>query len=175
MRKQKRDRQRRLTEVEEGRVGKGYGQRAVDLGYKTQKKQRKKKKKKGEKQAAEKGWGGENRLELFPPPLALTDERGRGGGDVTRETEALARACVPICYNNDTQSYILAHWSIILGFCCIYWCYTYFFIFNSISFLFLPSAMVLEKILWHRFKWTLDELFTRVSQHPLLKNYDSFG
>ncbi len=35
MRKQKRDRQRRLIEVEEGRVGKGYGQRAVDLGYKT--------------------------------------------------------------------------------------------------------------------------------------------
>lgn len=26
--------------------------------------------------------------------------------------------------------------------------------------------MVLEKILWHSFNWTLDELFTRVSQHP---------
>lgn len=31
--------EKRLTEVE-GRVGKGCGQRAVDLGYKTQKKER---------------------------------------------------------------------------------------------------------------------------------------
>lgn len=54
----------------------------------------------------------------LPSSPSTQEGGGLGGMDLNRETEGKG-LCGYMLYN-DTQSYILLYWSIILGFCCIY-------------------------------------------------------